>query len=221
MIRFLVLAFALLLLLLGVFAFTAETLGWVPSTPQADFGFGRGQLPARTVLGIWTLEALGLIALFLMIQGRWPRWWQDGLVTGWIAWVFRGPLLVLTVAGATHLSPKPWWAMSVRWFLLYSLLGVAVASVGRRLPTGREAPALGNGPEITPVPAAPPEAAEAEETELTPEGGAGAVPEAPAEHLADLPLQEAPVPEPEPPAEREPSPPPLPEEVPGGDEPAR
>lgn len=135
MIRFLVLAFALLLLLMGVLAFVAETFGWVPVTPQADFGFGQGQLPARTVLGLWTLEAAGLIALFLMVQGRWSRWWQDGLVTGWIAWIFRGPLLVLTVVGAARLPPDPWWAMAMRWFLLYTILGLAVAWVGRRLGT--------------------------------------------------------------------------------------
>jgi hypothetical protein len=136
-VRFLVLAFALLVLTMAVFAFALDTFGLIPSTREADFGFGRGELPAGAVLGTWGLEAMALIALYLLVQGRSHAWWMDGLATGWLAWVFRGPLLVVTVVGAARLPPDPWWAMTLRWLLLYSLCGLMVAAVASSLRLSR------------------------------------------------------------------------------------
>jgi hypothetical protein len=135
--RFLLLAFTLLLLTLAVFAFALDTFELLPRTRQVDFGLGRAQMPARVVLGTWTLESLGLIAVYLLVQGRSATWWLDGLATGWVAWVFRGPLLVVTVVGAARLAPDPWWSMALGWLLVYSLCGLMVAAVGRSVRLGR------------------------------------------------------------------------------------
>ncbi len=77
--------------------------------PAALSRLGAAQLPAWVMLATWALEAVGLAALFLMIHGRGGRL-LAGLLAGWIAWVFRGPLLVVTVAGLAGLPPGPWWA---------------------------------------------------------------------------------------------------------------
>jgi hypothetical protein len=138
MARFLLLAFTLLLLTMAVFAFALDTFGLLPSSPQVDFGLGRAQMPVGTVLGTWVLEAVGLIAFYLLVEGRSSAWWLDGLAIGWLAWVFRGPLLVVTVVGAARLPPDPWWAMTLSWLALYSLCGLVVAAVARSLAPARE-----------------------------------------------------------------------------------
>jgi len=137
MFRFLLLAVTLLVLTMAVFAFALDTFGLLPSTRQVDFGLGRGGMPAATVLGAWALESVGLVAFYLLVQGRSDAWWLDGLATGWLAWVFRGPLLVITVVGAARLPSGPWWAMALRWLLLYSFCGLMVAAVARSVRLGR------------------------------------------------------------------------------------
>lgn len=89
---------------------------------------GVPDLPQWVMLATWTLEAVGLAALFLLIQGRGGRW-IAGLLTGWIAWVFRGPLLVVTVAGLAGLPPGPWWSMVLSWWVLYTLCGLLLGGV--------------------------------------------------------------------------------------------
>lgn len=133
MIRFLILAFTLVVLTMAVFAFALDSLDLLPHSREVDFGLGRGQMPPSTVLATWALEAVALMALFLLIQGRAGAWWLDGLATAWLAWVFRGPLLVLAVAGAAQLPPGPWWQMALRWWFLYSLCGLVVAGVARKV----------------------------------------------------------------------------------------
>lgn len=137
MLRFLLLAFTLLLLTMAVFAFALDSFGLLPASRQVNFGLGRAQMPASTVLGTWALESVGLIAFYLLVQGRATAWWLDGLATGWVAWVFRGPLLVVTVVGAARLAPDPWWSMALGWLLVYSLCGLMVAAVGRSVRLGR------------------------------------------------------------------------------------
>ncbi len=89
---------------------------------------GGPPLPGSIRLATWALEALSLSALFLLVHGR--GWgWVSGLLTGWIAWVFRGPLLVLAVAGYSSLSPGPWWSLAFRWWILYSVCGVLLGLV--------------------------------------------------------------------------------------------
>lgn len=140
MLRFLVLGIILLVLVMAVFAVGLDFLGLLPDTGATDFTFGRGRMPVPTVLATWVLEAIALAALFLLLQGRGGSWWLDGLLTGWIAWVFRAPLQVLTVAAATHLSPDPWWSMAVRWLALYSVCGLLLAALARRTGLQQEVP---------------------------------------------------------------------------------
>lgn len=96
--------------------------------PAALSRHGVAGLPQWVTLATWALESIGLAALFLMIQGRSGRW-LAGLLTGWIAWVFRGPLLVVTVAGLAGLPPGPWWSMALSWWVLYTLCGLLLGGV--------------------------------------------------------------------------------------------
>jgi len=132
--RFLLFALPLLILTMGLFRFAQEALGVAPD-PAALSRFGAPALPGWVMLATWALEALGLAVLFLLIQGRSGRL-LAGLLTGWIAWVFRGPLLVVTVAGLAGLPPGPWWSMAFSWWVLYTLcgllLGGAAAAAGLR-----------------------------------------------------------------------------------------
>ncbi len=50
-----------------------------------------------------------------------------------MAWIFRGPVLVLTVAETLGRGPDPWWSLSLRWLALYSLAGLLLALLARRL----------------------------------------------------------------------------------------
>jgi len=130
--RFLIFALPLLVLTMALFSFALEALGMAPD-PALLSRSGIAPLPGWVVLATWVLEAVGLAALFLLIQGRGGRF-LAGLLTGWIAWVFRGPLLVVTVAGLAGLPPGPWWTMAFSWWVLYSLcgllLGGAAAAAG-------------------------------------------------------------------------------------------
>lgn len=125
--RFLLFALPLLVLTMALFHFAEEALGKAPDTgalsPSAAV-----QLPGWVMLATWILEAVALAALFLMIQGRGGRW-LAGLLTGWIAWVFRGPLLVVTVAGLAGLPPGPWWTLAFSWWVLYTLCGLVLGGV--------------------------------------------------------------------------------------------
>lgn len=130
MARFVLFALPLLVLTQGLFTFALEVLG-MPAAPGL-LG-ARQALPPLYVLGAWLLEAAGLTALFLLVQGRTAAGFLDGLLTGWIAWIFRGPLLVLTVAAATSQPPEVWWAQALRWLAAYTLCGLLLATLARRL----------------------------------------------------------------------------------------
>jgi hypothetical protein len=125
--RFLLFALPLLILTMALFHFAQEALGLAPD-PAALSPSRAVQLPGWVTLATWALEAVGLAALFLLIQGRGGRW-QAGLLTGWIAWVFRGPLLVVTVAAFADLPPGPWWSMAFSWWVLYTLCGLLLGGV--------------------------------------------------------------------------------------------
>lgn len=125
--RFLVFALPLLVLTMALFRFAEEALGMAPD-PAALSTSGAVPLPAWVMLATWILEAIGLAALFLLIQGRSGRW-LAGLLTGWVAWVFRGPLLVVTVAGLAGLPPGPWWALAFSWWVLYTVCGLVLGGV--------------------------------------------------------------------------------------------
>lgn len=112
---------------MALFHFVLETVGWAPD-PVRLGSVRTVSLPAWVMLGTWCLEAIGLVALFLLIDGR-SR--ASGLLTGWIAWVFRGPLLVLSVAGLGGLPPAPWWSLAFSWWILYSLCGLLLGALSR------------------------------------------------------------------------------------------
>ncbi len=131
--RFLVLSLPLLVLTMGLFRFAEEILKVAPD-PAALSRSGVSVLPPWVTFATWILEAVGLSALFLMILGRGGSRWASGLLAGWIAWVFRGPLLVVTVVGLAGLPPRPWWGLAFSWWILYTLCGLvlgAAASAAR------------------------------------------------------------------------------------------
>lgn len=134
MTRFVLFAVPLVVLVMAVWGWGVETTGLEPAGAElAGFGVARPRpLPAWARAGTWLLEALALTGLFLLVQGRSGAWWLDGLLTGAIAWIFRGPLLVLTVAALTRLPRQPWWGHALSWLALYPLCGLALAVLARR-----------------------------------------------------------------------------------------
>jgi hypothetical protein len=50
-------------------------------------------------------------------------------LTGWIAWIFRGPLLVVAVVVLGGLPAGPWWGLAFGWWVLYSLCGLVLGGV--------------------------------------------------------------------------------------------
>ena len=134
--RFILLAIPLLILTMAVFHFAVEMLGFQVS-PSELSSSGGIVLPGYVQLATWTLEALGLAALFLLVHTR-NGGWTSGLLTGWIAWVFRGPLLVVTVVGLAGLPPRPWWSVTFSWWFLYSLCGLLLSGVAAGVGLGVE-----------------------------------------------------------------------------------
>ncbi|MCP4662364.1 MAG: hypothetical protein GY856_43760 [bacterium] len=139
MFRFVIYAVPLLLVLFALFGLAVDLLGIEPDGDRAGaavFALSLGEnplLPVRLVLGAWVLEAVGLTALFLLAEGRCGAWWLDGLATGWVAWIFRGPLLVVTLVVAAGQPQDPWWRLAFGWWVLYSLCGLGLAILARRL----------------------------------------------------------------------------------------
>lgn len=140
LIRFVFTGFIALMLTMALFGFSVELLGLQPeATELARRGLERSEMiPARYLAGGWALETAGLLALFLLVQGRSGAWWLDGLLAGWIAWIFRGPVLVLSVVTTTRLPREPWYSLSLRWLLLYSVCGLLLALLARRQGVRRE-----------------------------------------------------------------------------------
>jgi hypothetical protein len=120
--RFLVLALPLVLLALGAFHFAAEALDL--AVPE---------LPAPYLLGLWVLEAIGLVALFLLVRERGLGRWAAGLAASSTAWIFRGPVLALTAAGASRLPAGSWSTLVLAWLGLYSVCGLLMAAVAGHL----------------------------------------------------------------------------------------
>jgi hypothetical protein len=124
--KFLLLALPILVLTMALFR--AAQIAW---TRSGELLHQAGPtLPAWVVVGTWILEALGLSALFLLIQGAGGSRLINGLLTGWIAWVFRGPLLVVAVVTIGGLPAGPWWALALSWWFLYTLCGVLLGAIG-------------------------------------------------------------------------------------------
>ncbi len=134
MYRFTIYAIPLLLILLALFGFVVDAFDLEPQGGGIVklTLFGSQGLPTQVVFGAWLLEAIGLLTLYLLAQGRVGFWWLDGLVTGWIAWVFRGPLLVITIVTATGQRQDLWWTIALGWWVLYSICGLSLAILARR-----------------------------------------------------------------------------------------
>ncbi|HEV7785445.1 MAG TPA: hypothetical protein VGQ28_08925 [Thermoanaerobaculia bacterium] len=141
--RFLLLSLPLLVLTMALFHFALDTLGLGDgSVRAARLGADAATvsaLPPWAVLATWCLEAFALTALFLLVHGRAGQvgqasqagsTWSTGLLASWIAWVFRGPLLVVAVVGA-GLRPGPWWSMALAWWVLYSLCGLLMGALAQ------------------------------------------------------------------------------------------
>ncbi len=134
LLRFIVYAVPVLVLLLALFGFAVELLDAEPRSGSVIrlALFDQPRVPGQLVLGTWLVEASGLIALFLLTQGRFGAWWLDGLVAGWVGWIFRGPLLVVTIVVATRQPQDPWWTLAFGWWALYSVCGLSLAMLARR-----------------------------------------------------------------------------------------
>jgi hypothetical protein len=132
--RFVLFAVPLVVLAMALWGWGAALVGLEPDASALDtFAVSRPRpLPAWALAGAWLLEAIGLTGLFLLVQGRSGAWWLDGLLTGAIAWIFRGPLLVLTIASLTRLPRQPWWGHALSWLALYPLCGLMLAALARR-----------------------------------------------------------------------------------------
>lgn len=117
----------MLLLLIAGFHAGWDLLGL--SNPQI--------LPGRQLLALWFLESLGLVTLFLLLRSAGRSRFADGLATGWVAWIFRGPVVVLTMAvtspGALPGWWKgPWWTLAAGWLGLYTFAGLVLSVLARR-----------------------------------------------------------------------------------------
>jgi hypothetical protein len=138
--RFLLFSIPLLIVTMGLFQLGLEMFR-LEVDPSALAPGGGVDLPGWVRLATWALESLALSTLFVLVQGR--GWgWVSGLLTGWIAWVFRGPLLVITVAGYAGLPSAPWWLLVFRWWVLYSLCGLLLGVIASLTHLGREADAV-------------------------------------------------------------------------------
>jgi hypothetical protein len=139
--RFLLFALPLLLVLFALFHLGLEVAGYEPELgPLVGWRAGGFGLPGGWVLATWALEALALSALYLLIVGAGAPRFANGLLAGWIAWVFRGPLLVITAVGYGGLPHAPWWRLSLRWLLLYTLAGIVLGALGGLLRRPAAAP---------------------------------------------------------------------------------
>lgn len=134
MLRYLTLALPLLVLLLAVFGFLVGALDLEPRHGSVvRLGLlEQPRIAGQVVLTAWLMESCGLLALYLLAQGRCGAWWIDGLVAGSLGWVFRGPIFVLTVVVATRQPQDPWWRLAFAWWILYSVCGLALAWLARR-----------------------------------------------------------------------------------------
>lgn len=136
MLRFLFLAFPTLVIVLALFQLGLDRLGLE----------GPVELPARFLLGRLVLETSGLIVLFLLMRGGQVNRWLAGLAAGWVAWIFRGPVLMLTVAGSGRMAPDSWWILVAAWLALYTTCGLILAALGG---FGRQRPPVAGFGETT------------------------------------------------------------------------
>lgn len=134
MLRFVLLAVPLAVLVLALAAVGADLIGFGPDLgPLAQRGVARPEgLPRTFEAAALVFEGIALVALFLLLEGRSGIWWLDGVATGFAAWLFRGPLLVLTVAALTRLPTEPFWQVARLALFAEPIAGLAIAALARR-----------------------------------------------------------------------------------------
>ena len=131
--RFLVLALPVALLILALAPVAAELVrAGVDDAPLAARGIARPlPLDATTRTLALVFEAFALVALYLLVEGRTASRLVDGVVAGFAAWIFRGPLLVLTVSALTRLPLAPFWQTARIALVALPLAGAAIGLVAR------------------------------------------------------------------------------------------
>ena len=134
MFRYLLLAFLVLLLGQGLATFAVEMAGYAPgAAPLAWAGVAAGRLPGALQVGAWALDALALLVLVLLFRGRGGGWLFEGLAAGLLAWVFRGPLTVLSAVALACLPGEPWGQQARVALLVYPLLALAASALAARM----------------------------------------------------------------------------------------
>ena len=128
--RFVIQTVPLLVFLLALFAFLWSHFGRGPVSAAAVLDPARA--PLLPLVGAWLLEAFGLLALYLLIAERSGGHWLDGVLAGWVAWIFRGPLLVITVVAAAGQPQAPWGRLAFGWWVLYTVCGLAMTLLDQR-----------------------------------------------------------------------------------------
>jgi hypothetical protein len=131
--RFLLLAVPLAVLVLALAAVGADLVGYGPDLARLTAaGVARPEgLPRLHQAAALLFEAIALTALFLLLDGRSGLWWLDGIATGLAAWLFRGPLLVLTIAALTRLPTEPFWQVARLALVAEPAAGLALAALAR------------------------------------------------------------------------------------------
>jgi len=127
-VRFLALALPAALLILAVAGPIAAALGLgIDTEPLAVRGVARpAGLEIRHQAAALGFEAMALTALFLLVEGKTRSRLVDGLLAGFAAWLFRGPLLVVTVGALTRLPTEPFWQAARIDLVALPVAGLAV-----------------------------------------------------------------------------------------------
>ena len=131
--KFLFFALPLLVMTMGLWAFALDTFAAELAARVGIEGLNLSRISTGTLLAGWLMEAIGLTGLFLLLHRRRSQRWFHGLATGWIAWIFRGPLLVVAIAAASRLDPAQWWRLALGWLPLYTLCGLLLAALAGML----------------------------------------------------------------------------------------
>lgn len=131
--RFLALALPAALLVLAVAGPVAAVLGLgVDTEPLAVRGVARPDgLEIRHQAAALGFEATALTALFLLVEGRTRSPLVDGVLAGLAAWLFRGPLLVVTIAAMTRLPTEPFWQAARADLVALPVAGLVVGVCAR------------------------------------------------------------------------------------------
>lgn len=133
MLRFVLLAVPLAVLVLALATFAADSAGLGPDlAPLEARGLANSAgLPRGVGAAALVFEGIALAALYLLIEGRFDRWWLDGLAAGLAAWLFRGPILVLAVAALVRVPTAPIWEMARVALFADPAATLAVAALAR------------------------------------------------------------------------------------------